>query len=72
VAKTVEEAFVELRRCVGTQFDEASLVALEKAVGRHGWEPVGREELDQAPIELKQPPTKMEKGPTDGTQVASI
>jgi putative nucleotidyltransferase with HDIG domain len=65
VAKTVEEAFVELRRCAGTQFDEASLVALEKAVARHGWEPVGREELEQGPIE-------MAKGPTDGTQVASI
>jgi HD-GYP domain-containing protein (c-di-GMP phosphodiesterase class II) len=72
VAKTVEEAFVELRRCAGTQFDEASLDALEKAVGRNGWEPIGREELDEAPIELKQPPTEMEKGPTDGTQVASI
>jgi putative nucleotidyltransferase with HDIG domain len=65
VAKTVEEAFVELRRCAGTQFDEASLVALEKAVARHGWEPIGREELEQGPIE-------MAKGPTDGTQVASI
>src|SRR5205814_169843 len=72
VAKTVEEAFVELRRCAGTQFDEASLNAVEKAVSRNGWEPVGREELDGEPIELKQPPTEMEKGPTDGTQVASI
>jgi len=64
VAKTVEEAFVELRRCAGTQFDEASLAALEKAVARNGWEPIGREEL-QGPVE-------MDKGPTDGTQVASI
>jgi HD-GYP domain-containing protein (c-di-GMP phosphodiesterase class II) len=65
VAKTIDEAFVELRRCAGTQFDEASLDALEKAVARNGWEPIGREELEQGPVE-------MSKGPTDGTQIASI
>jgi putative nucleotidyltransferase with HDIG domain len=70
VAKTIEEAFAELRRCAGTQFDEACLVALEKAVAQHGWEPVGREELEEEPpIEG---PAPMEKEPSDGSQAASI
>ena len=37
-AKSIEEAFVELHRCVGTQFDPESLAALEKAIAREGWE----------------------------------
>jgi len=71
VAKTIEEAFAELRRCAGTQFDKASLDALEKAVARNGWEPVGREEPEDEPLELKGP-TEMDKGPGDGSQAASI
>lgn len=39
-AKSIEEAFVELRRCEGTQFDSAALNALERAIERNGWEPV--------------------------------
>ena len=38
-AKGIEEAIVELHRCVGTQFDPESLAALEKAIAREGWEP---------------------------------
>lgn len=71
VAKTIEEAFVELRRCAGTQFDMGCLDALEKAVARFGWEPIGREELDEQPVEIKAP-TETEKGPSDGSQAASI
>jgi putative nucleotidyltransferase with HDIG domain len=71
VAKTIEEAFVELRRCAGTQFDEACLAALEKAVARHGWEPIGREELEQEPAPLEGP-AEIGKGPNDGSQAASI
>jgi HD-GYP domain-containing protein (c-di-GMP phosphodiesterase class II) len=37
-AKSIEEAVVELHRCVGTQFDPVSLAALEKAIAREGWE----------------------------------
>jgi len=37
-AKSIEDAIVELRRCVGTQFDPVSLAALEKAIAREGWE----------------------------------
>jgi len=37
-AKSIEEAMVELHRCVGTQFDPESLAALEKAIAREGWE----------------------------------
>ncbi|TMK21583.1 MAG: HD domain-containing protein, partial [Actinobacteria bacterium] len=37
-AKSIEEAVVELHRCVGTQFDPESLAALEKAIAREGWE----------------------------------
>jgi HD-GYP domain-containing protein (c-di-GMP phosphodiesterase class II) len=65
VAKTVEEAFVELRRCAGTQFDVASLNALERAVAEHGWTPVGRE----IPEEEKEP-TDMGKEPTDESRAA--
>jgi len=74
VAKTIEEAFVEMRRCAGTQFDEASLNALEKAVARNGWVPLGREELEEQPVELRvepKPAAGMEKGPNDGSQAAS-
>lgn len=38
-AKSNEEAFAELHRCVGTQFDPLALAALERAVAQHGWEP---------------------------------
>jgi HD-GYP domain-containing protein (c-di-GMP phosphodiesterase class II) len=38
-AKTTEEAFTELRRCEGTQFDPKALDALHKAIQRYGWEP---------------------------------
>jgi HD-GYP domain-containing protein (c-di-GMP phosphodiesterase class II) len=44
-AKDIEDAFVELRRCAGTQFDVAALAALERAVAEHGWEPTP--ELDE-------------------------
>ena len=71
VAKTIEEAFAELRRCAGTQFDKASLDALEKAVARNGWEPVGREEPEEEPLGLKGP-TEMDKGPGDGSQAATV
>jgi len=37
-AKTIEEAFAELHRCVETQFDPVSLAALERAIAREGWE----------------------------------
>jgi HD-GYP domain-containing protein (c-di-GMP phosphodiesterase class II) len=36
-AKTIEEAFAELRRCAGTQFDSRALAALELAIARNGW-----------------------------------
>jgi len=44
-AKGIEDAFVELRRCAGTQFDPVSLAALEKAIAREGWE--AEPELDE-------------------------
>ena len=39
--KTVPEAFVELRRCAGTQFDQRAIHALERAVEKlpNGWKP---------------------------------
>jgi len=45
-AKGIEDALVELHRCVGTQFDPVSLAALQKALAREGWEaePEPREE----------------------------
>jgi putative nucleotidyltransferase with HDIG domain len=45
-AKGIEDALVELHRCVGTQFDPVALAALEKALAREGWEaePEPREE----------------------------
>lgn len=39
-AKDIEAAFVELRRCSGTQFDPDALTALEQAVERNGWTPL--------------------------------
>ena len=39
VAKTVEEALAEIRRCAGTQFDPTAIDALERAIEREGWEP---------------------------------
>jgi HD-GYP domain-containing protein (c-di-GMP phosphodiesterase class II) len=38
-AKTVAEAFTELRRCEGIQFDPGVVSCLEAAVAKHGWEP---------------------------------
>jgi len=52
-AKTIEEAFTELHRCVGTQFDPVSLAALEKAIAREGWEAVpeaGEEEVSPSAV----------------------
>jgi HD-GYP domain-containing protein (c-di-GMP phosphodiesterase class II) len=39
LAKTVEEAVAELRRCQDTQFDARMVDCLVAAVARHGWEP---------------------------------
>jgi hypothetical protein len=39
LAKTVEEAVAELRRCQDTQFDARIVECLVAAVARHGWEP---------------------------------
>jgi len=50
-AKSIEEAFTELKRCEGTQFDPQALSALEKAIAKEGWEaePEPRDELEVAP-----------------------
>ena len=37
-AKQLEDAFAELNRCAGTQFDPECIRALEKAVATEGWE----------------------------------
>jgi HD-GYP domain-containing protein (c-di-GMP phosphodiesterase class II) len=37
-AKNFDEAFAELHRCEGTQFDSRCLAALEGAIAKHGWE----------------------------------
>ncbi|MGH2725762.1 MAG: HD-GYP domain-containing protein, partial [Actinomycetota bacterium] len=37
-AKSIEDALVELHRCVDTQFDRVSLAALERALEKYGWE----------------------------------
>jgi HD superfamily phosphohydrolase YqeK len=39
LARPVEPAIGELRRCAGNQFDEAVIDALETAIAVHGWEP---------------------------------
>ncbi len=39
MAKTVPEAFAELRRCEGTQFDPRVVQCLLAAIGRYGWQP---------------------------------
>jgi HD-GYP domain-containing protein (c-di-GMP phosphodiesterase class II) len=39
-AKTIEEAFAELHRCAGTQFDAQSIAALERAITKVSWVPV--------------------------------
>jgi HD-GYP domain-containing protein (c-di-GMP phosphodiesterase class II) len=44
-AKTIDEAFAELRRCAGTQFDPRALAALELAIARNGW--VAHPEIEQ-------------------------
>lgn len=53
-AKTIEEALVELNRCVGTQFDPVSLSALERALEKYGWEaepePRGEEEVSPGAV----------------------
>lgn len=38
--KTIEGALAEIRRCAGTQFDPAAIVALERAIDSQGWQPV--------------------------------
>jgi HD-GYP domain-containing protein (c-di-GMP phosphodiesterase class II) len=38
-AKSVEDAFAELRRWSGQQFDPATLAVLERAIAKHGWQP---------------------------------
>ena len=38
-AKTIQEAFAEIHRCAGTQFDPRAIAALERAVAREGWQP---------------------------------
>jgi putative nucleotidyltransferase with HDIG domain len=37
-AKGIDDAFTELHRCAGTQFDPVALTALEKAIAKEGWE----------------------------------
>lgn len=48
-AKGIEDAIREIRRCAGTQFDQESLGALERALAKHGWEPAPeiREEQEE-------------------------
>jgi HD-GYP domain-containing protein (c-di-GMP phosphodiesterase class II) len=46
-AKDIEAAFIELRRCAGTQFDVKALEALERAVAEHGWEPAPEEDDEE-------------------------
>jgi HD-GYP domain-containing protein (c-di-GMP phosphodiesterase class II) len=38
-ARTVEEGMRELRRCAATQFDPMCILALARAIHKHGWEP---------------------------------
>ena len=38
-ARTVEEAVAELHQRAGTQFDRVVVAALERGLGRQGWEP---------------------------------
>jgi hypothetical protein len=38
-AMSIEQALAEISRCAGTQYDQASLEALERALARYGWEP---------------------------------
>jgi len=38
-ARTIDEAFIELRRCSGNQFDPPMVDALISAVEAHGWSP---------------------------------
>jgi HD-GYP domain-containing protein (c-di-GMP phosphodiesterase class II) len=47
-AKQIEDAFAELNRCAGTQFDPACIRALETAVATEGWEaePEAEEQID--------------------------
>lgn len=39
MAKNIEEAFVEILRCEGTQFDPECFAALRRTITKHGWEP---------------------------------
>jgi len=50
-AKTIDEAFEELRRCAGTQFDGRSVNALERAVRRHGWKPMPQQTIELGELE---------------------
>ncbi|MBI4729326.1 MAG: HD-GYP domain-containing protein [Acidobacteria bacterium] len=38
-AKGVAASVAELERCAGSQFDPATVAALKRALGKHGWEP---------------------------------
>jgi HD-GYP domain-containing protein (c-di-GMP phosphodiesterase class II) len=46
-AKSIEEAFTELRRCEGSQFDPAALAALERAIKTQGWEPAPEDDDEE-------------------------
>ncbi|MGZ6515660.1 MAG: HD-GYP domain-containing protein, partial [Actinomycetota bacterium] len=72
VAKTVEEALAELQRCAGTQFDIASLAALEKAIAQDGWEPIGREEIQEEAEEEIQVTVEMAKEPGFDPRAATL
>jgi putative nucleotidyltransferase with HDIG domain len=39
MAKNIEEAFAEIHRCEGTQFDSECFAALRRAIEKYGWEP---------------------------------
>ena len=66
--RPVGEAFAELRRCMGSQFDPAMVDALVVAVGRHGWQPVvpapeGSEEaVPDIPLGVPEPVRRQRTG----------
>ncbi|MDH6112724.1 hypothetical protein P3T36_007615 [Kitasatospora sp. MAP12-15] len=66
--RPVGEAFAELRRCVGSQFDPAMVDALVTAVGRHGWQPVlpavdeGAAAVPDIPLGVPEPSRRLRAG----------
>lgn len=50
-AKNIEEAFIELRRCAGTQFDQQALAALQRAIDEQGWEPAPEADDEDEDVE---------------------